>query len=135
MYTIISFLSRFIRENMLPNPFEVLCEEFNVDFFGLVVPMTPDLFMFLLETFVLGSVTYFIVGRYYRKGVNSPVRGSILYLSFYCLHIGLLHLMSMFYFNAVACGIIIAVYLILHIIVLYYKHNSYLMRRRHKCVK
>lgn len=126
MYSIIRFISGFIRENMLPNPFEVLGEKFNVDLFGLVLPMTPDLFMFLLETLILGGFTFFIVGRYYERG-SAPAWGSFLYLAFYCIHIGLLQLMGKFYFNEIACGVIIALYIILHCVAVYFKYTGSLM--------
>lgn len=119
---------------MLPNPFEVLGEKFNVDLFGLVLPMTPDLFMLLLETLVLGAITYFIVGLYYERG-SAPAWGSFLYLIFYCTHIGLLQLMGKFAFNEIACGIIIALYIILHCFAVYCKYTGCLIfvgRRRRK---
>lgn len=126
MYSIIRFISSFIRENMLPNPFEVLGEKFNVDLFGLVLPMTPDLFMLLLETFVLGTITFAVVGLYYERG-STPAWGSFLYLTFYCIHIGLLQLMGKFAFNEIACGIIIALYIILHGFAIYFKYTGSLM--------
>ncbi|MTI70072.1 MAG: hypothetical protein FH751_07465 [Firmicutes bacterium] len=76
MYRIIAGISAIIRQVYLPNPFADLQ-------WGVLIN-------FLVEP-ILYRCTYLIVGLFYNRG-EWPVLGSILYLFFYVLHIGLLKL-------------------------------------------
>lgn len=114
MYKFIAFISVLIRQFCLPNPFEPLGNVFNLDLFGIAIPMTPDILNWCVEG-VLHTLAFVITGIYYRKGANDPAKGSFLYLFFYCVHTGLLYLMSMFGFAIWAVAIIIVLYIAAHI--------------------
>lgn len=130
MYSIIRLISSFIRDNMLPNPFESLGDKIDVNLFGIVISLSPDLLMFLVESLILGTVTYFIVGLYYRRR-SAPALGSFLYLLFYCVHIGLMFIMGKFAFSKTACIITLVLYVMFHIILLLIKHfGSFPIRRK-----
>lgn len=122
MYTLIRALSVLIRGNMLPNPFEVLGERFNIDLFGISIPMNPTVMLLFIEV-IMHWITFKIVGLYYTKRTDSPAWGSFLYLLFYCAQIGLLQLMGIFAFTKVACVLITILYVTLHIGLLYLKNN------------
>ena len=114
MYKLIATISVLIRQFYLPNPFEPLGSVFNVDLFGIAIPMTPDILNWCVEG-VLHALAFGITGIYYNKGIDDPTKGSILYLFFYCVHTGLLYLMSMFGFTTWAVAIIIVLYIAAHI--------------------
>lgn len=113
MYQIIALLSDIIRTIYLPNPFMPLGEDFSITISGITIPI-PLILLNILAIPILHSITYAIVGLYYSKG-SKPAKGSFLYLFFYCVHTGLLYLMSLVEFNIYGVLFIIAVYLLLHI--------------------
>lgn len=95
MYGIIASLSIFIRNFMLPNPFEAYP-------LGLAYNWLAGIIMIPL--------TFVTVGLLYEKGSN-PALGSFLYLVFYLVYTGLLMLCSLFNFSKIACVVILIVYL------------------------
>lgn len=96
MYKVISILSVFIRQFVLPNPFSdfPLGELYNWAATAILVP-----------------ITYIIVGLFYRRG-SAPGLGSFLFLVFYMIHTGILLLCSVFSFNVIACVVIGMVYFV-----------------------
>lgn len=114
MYKIIAALSVIIRTFYLPNPFEVLGDTFPVTIGEATITMTPILMNYLTEP-LLHIITFAIVGAYYSKGVDSPAKGSFLYLMFYCVHVGLIYLMGLFSFATWPIALILIVYAMAHI--------------------
>ena len=83
LYTVVVIASVFVRQFVLPNPFEC---------FGVYAVLINE-----AATAVIGLIAYIIVGKIYRKG-SAPVLGSILYLVVYSAITGVLLLMSIFNF-------------------------------------
>lgn len=98
MYKLIALISMIIRLSYLPNPFETLE-------YGYYINYIVDPLVYFL--------TYNVVGLYYTKG-SSPAIGSLLYLFFYILHIGLIMLMGVFKWNLVAIVVIFISYFVAH---------------------
>lgn len=90
MYKIISLLSVFIRQFLLPNPFAAMP---NGELYNWIA------------TALLFPITFFIVGFFYESG-SAPELGSFLFLIFYLLHTGLIALCGVFNFNTIACIVI-----------------------------
>lgn len=84
MYKLISFLSFFYRQFILPNPLENLG-------FGVY------LFFNSLFEYILYKFTFWTVSRFYESG-SCPPLGSLLYLVFYYMHI-------MFFYDLFTCGL------------------------------
>lgn len=114
MYGIIATLSWLIRTFCLPNPFEVLGESFTINLFGIPIVMEPFTFNFFIMSAILYSITFPVVGLYYTKRSNKAW-GSFLYLMFYCIHTGLLFIMSWFKFSIPAIVIVLIGYVLLHV--------------------
>lgn len=102
LYKFIATISTFLRVFVVPNPFLEL--ELGLGYNILAEPL-------------LHIITFSIVGSYYRKGIESPAVGSILYLFFYWVHTGLLMLMGHFAWNKVIIAIIVIAYLGVHIVI------------------
>lgn len=81
----------------MPNPFE---------------NMENGLLLNWVAAPIMHLITYGIVGQFYERSSN-PTTGSLLYLLFYCIHTGLLLLMSLFQFSKVPVIIICIVYAII----------------------
>lgn len=90
MYKIISLLSVFIRQFLLPNPFAALP---NGELYNWIA------------TALLVPISFIIVGLFY-EARSAPALGSILFLIFYLLHTGLIALCGVFNFNTIACIVI-----------------------------
>lgn len=101
MYKFIALMSLLIRQFYIPNPFETLE-------YGYSINIILELPLYLL--------TYNVVGLYYSKGSNSTL-GSILYLIFYIIHVGLLFLMGILQWNTIAIVSIFILYIAIHIYV------------------
>ncbi len=114
LYSIIATVSVLIRQFALPNPFEPLGETFTLSIKDVSIPLTPELANWIAEP-LLHIVTFAIVGIYYKKGKHEPVFGSFLYLLFYAIHVGLIHMVSCFGFAWAAIIIIIFLYVSAHI--------------------
>lgn len=102
-YHITAAICALIRFFLLPNPFQMAS-----DF--------PE-YAFLVFAFaeaIIYTVTFVVVGVYYRKGFDNPVKGSLLYLAFYAIHTGLFYLIGAFGFNIVAFAIIAVLYIAAH---------------------
>jgi hypothetical protein len=109
MYKLIATISVIIRLLYIPNPFETLE-------YGYFVNYIVEPFLYLL--------TFKVVGLYYSKG-SMPSIGSLLYLFFYVVHIGLLMLMGVFKWNALAIIIIFICYFLIHLFIKIFLEGSY----------
>lgn len=97
MYKIVAFISYFVRQNCMPNPFGTDLNAWLMDLLGMSA---------ILHVFTFG-----IVGLFYEEG-SAPVLGSLLYLFFYSVHMGLLVLMGNFGWTMPAIIIILGLYLL-----------------------
>lgn len=107
MYKILVLLSLFIRNFVLPNPFEVLGEGLLIN--GVL--LSPILLNWIAEPF-LHIITFSIVGLFYRRN-SEPVLGSILYLIFYIVNITVLGVMCYFGFRWWSNLIVLIIYVLL----------------------
>ena len=57
--------------------------------------LTPEILNWIADP-IIAAITFGVVGLYYIKG-SEPALGSILYMFFYAVHIGLLYLMLSVY--------------------------------------
>ena len=57
--------------------------------------LTPELLNLIADP-IIGALTFGVVGLNYKKG-SAPAIGSILYMVFYAVHIGLLYLLLWIY--------------------------------------
>lgn len=105
LYGIVSFISWFIRNNYLPDPFGPVGILFNT----------------LIES-LLHYSTFKTVGLFYRRG-SFPSFGSLLYLVFYIIHNGLLY--EAIKFNLSIFWIIIMILIYVYLLRSLYKiiHN------------
>ncbi len=75
--------------------------------------LTPEILNWIADP-IIGAFTFCVVGLYYIKGSN-PALGSILYMFFYAVHIGLLYLMLWIYPVVWLMVLIGIIYISLHI--------------------
>lgn len=113
LYVLIAGMSVYIRQFVLPNPFEKLSQELIISIGGVDIALSPVLLNWIAEP-MLHAITFAVVGFYYTRGENAAA-GSFLYLLFYCLHVGLIYLASLFGFAAWAIIAIIILYIAGHI--------------------
>lgn len=116
LYSVIAALSVFVRQFVLPNPFEPLGENFTLSIKNVGIPLTPEIANWIAEP-ILHIITFAIVGIYYSRGKNEPAFGSFLYLLFYAIHVGLIHIVSCCGFAWAAIIITLFVYVAVHIVV------------------
>ncbi len=114
MYKLMAIFSLVIRNFVLPNPFEHFPVPVSA-LFGVDIVIPSILLNMLIEPF-LHAITFSVVGLYYKKGVDSPAKGSFLYLFFYCLHVAMLYIMSVFEFSLFAVIFLIIAYIVIQII-------------------
>lgn len=112
MYKIIAAISMLIRQFYLPNPFEALGDGLQVEICNVSVVLPPSLLNWLAEP-IMWVVTYGVVGMYYQRG-SAPALGSFLYLLFFCIHTGLVHLMALADFNKWIVAFLVALYIGCH---------------------
>ena len=117
MYKVMAVISVLIRQFILPNPFDPLGETFTIS----GVTLTPILLNWLVEP-VLHIAAYNVTGIYYLGG--EPELGSILYLFFYCVHVGLIYLMSLAHFTWWAVALILAAYMAVHIVCNHFRYGG-----------
>ncbi len=116
LYRFIAMISILIRQFALPNPFEPLGEKFVISINSIDILLTPNIVNWIFEP-ILHIITFAVVGIYYKKGHNKPSVGSLLYLIFYILHVGLIYLMSCYKFLWIAVIIVLILYFALHIVI------------------
>lgn len=95
MYQFVSSISFFVRQFLLPNPFE---------------PMPLALIYNWVAGAMLYPFTFAVVGMFYERG-SDPAWGSFLYLFFYAVHTGLLMLTGYFGWSQWAIVIIAGAYI------------------------
>ena len=109
MYGIVSLLSLLIRNFLLPNPFESFAGQeisaFSTKF--IIEPITAN---WITEA-ILFSITFSVVGLYYKREMKMPTLGSILFFAFYCIHTGLVYLLCKLSFSVIPCLLILAIYI------------------------
>lgn len=75
--------------------------------------LTPEILNWIADPIIV-AITFGVVGLHYIKG-SEPALGSILYMFFYAVHIGLLYLMLSVYPMVWVMVLIGAVYIGLHV--------------------
>ena len=115
IYKVFAFISFLVRNLAIPNPFESLLGKM-IELDGL-----KQFFVYLplnaLLEYVLYKITYAIVGLYYDRSENTPLKGIILYLLFYWIHVGLISVIVKFNFSALSISLVIVFYVFLHIMI------------------
>jgi hypothetical protein len=109
MYKLVAFISILIRQLYIPNPFE---------------PSDYAIIINILIEPILHLFTYNVVGLYYSKGSN-PVIGSLLYLVFHIVHIGLLMIMGFFQWSLISIVITFIVYIIILVFIKVLSEGSF----------
>ena len=112
-YISLSTLFWLIRQYAIPNPFDALGEGLTITIGEAPLLLTPEVLNWIADP-IIGAITLGIVGLYYLKG-SDPELGSVLYMIFYAVHIGLLYLMAWAYPAIWLIAIIGIVYIGLHI--------------------
>lgn len=115
MYTSLATIFWFVRQFAIPNPFEVLGEGLIITISEVPIILSPELLNWLADP-IIYIVTFGVVGLYYIKG-SAPAWGSVLYMLFYVIHIGLVYWVMSLYpivwlMILIACG-----YVVFHIVV------------------
>lgn len=119
IFTIVSTLFWIIRQYAIPNPFDALGAGLTIYIGESALLLTPEVLNWLADPLIYG-VTFIVVGLYYRSG-SEPVLGSILYMVFYCIHIGLLYLILSCHPITWLMIVIAVAYIALHIAALILK--------------
>lgn len=83
LYGFVSLISIFVRQFVLPNPFECFGDQ------AIIIN-------WIVEP-IIQAVAYILVGSVYQKGSN-PAFGSLLFLLTYALIVGILWLLGIFNF-------------------------------------
>lgn len=108
MYKIISALNGFIREEMIPNPFEFISDN------QLIVM----LFTYLIGGTILHIISFSMVGVFYRRG-QAPVLGSLGYMFFYCINVQVLIKLNLWLQNINLIMYIYIIFVIVMFFILY----------------
>ena len=95
MYKLVVIISYWIRTFYLPNPFASLGDNIMVPIGMFDFPIPTNAINMFFGSAVLVPITFCIVGRFYHKGEDSPIKGSLLFLLFYTIHNGLVYLASL----------------------------------------
>lgn len=114
MYKIIVFMSFFIRNTLISNPFKSIVFESSCFFDDAINLLLPKYLSLIAEPF-LSFFTFNIVGIYYRNR-KFPAIGSILYLFFYFLHSSILSLIVRVNFEKMTLFIVFITYVSFHFI-------------------
>ena len=104
-----------MRNLAIPNPFDNLQGQ-TFEIYGIEFPVIPKVINILVEP-ILGVFTFIIVGLYYDRSEKTPLKGSILYLFFYWIHVGLISVIVKFNFSALSIFLVATFYVILHILI------------------
>lgn len=81
--------------------------------------LTPEILNWVADP-IIAAITFGVVGLYYIKG-SEPALGSILYMVFYAVHIGLLYLLLNIYPIIWLMIVVAVIYIALHITILVIK--------------
>lgn len=110
-----------VRQFFMPNPFEALGEGLEVVLNEVPILLTPDILNWIAGL-GLPAFTFLIVGLYYVGG-SAPVAGSLLYMFFFCVHTGILHLMCLAYPVTWLIVLIAVAYIGIHLLALSIKRR------------
>lgn len=108
MYQIISALNGFIREEMIPNPFEFISDN------QLIVM----LFTYLIGGTILHIISFNMCGVFYRRG-QAPILGSFGYMIAFGLNVWIIITISKLFDSILTIGIIYSIIVILIFNLLY----------------
>lgn len=108
MYKIISALNGFIREEMIPNPYEFISDN------QLIV----ILFTYLIGEMILHIISFSIVGIFYRRG-QAPVLGSIGYMMAFGFNVWVIKNISNLFNSVLLISIIYSIISIMVFKILY----------------
>ena len=89
LYSILATLFWLIRQVAIPNPFDVLGEGLTITIADAPILLSPE-FLNLIADPIIAAFTFGIVGFHYISKFD-PAWGSILYMFFYAVHIGLVY--------------------------------------------
>lgn len=115
IYNIFYIFSFLIRNFIVPNPFERLQGQ-TIVINGIEFSLNPEVINFLIGPILIGF-TSFVVSFYYKRVERKPLKGSILYLSFYLAHTFLIYGLVYFKFSTISIIFAIIFYLIFHIMI------------------
>lgn len=121
-YKIIRYLFAFIRQDILPNPFESLINETPVYIGGWEIALCSFIIN-LITGLIMVPITYNIVGLFYEKKSN-PIIGSILYMIFYLIHSFLISLLCEAYPNEILMPLIVIIYIIVLFVIWKIKNSA-----------
>ena len=113
IYSALAIIFWFVRQFAIPNPFEALGEGLTIAIGEAPLLLTPELLNWIADP-IIAAITFAVVGLYYIKG-SEPALGSILYMFFYAVHIGLLYLLLSIYPIVWLMVLIGVIYIGLHI--------------------
>lgn len=101
MYQIVSILNGFIREDIMPNPFEFISDN------ELIVA----LFTYLIGGLILHVISFAMCGVFYNRG-QAPVLGSIGYMIAFSFNVWILINISKVFDNILTISIIYTIIVI-----------------------
>lgn len=122
MYKLIAAISMLLRQFIISNPFEKLPEPIVISWYRMSVAIPPVVLNWIAEP-LLHTFTFAVAGFYYRRGVDHPAKGSLLYLFFYYIHVVLLQVLAGFSFTNITIAIVVIGYLASHVGFLYLNHR------------
>ena len=108
MYQIVSALNGFIREEIMPNPFEFVSDN------QLIVMM----FTYLIGGTILRIISFHMCGIFYKRR-QAPVLGSIGYMFFFTLNTLIIIKIGQWFNGIFRIGIIYALIVVMIFILLY----------------
>lgn len=115
VYTTLATFFWFIRQFVIPNPFNVLGKGITIKISEVPIVLSPELMNWLADPVIFG-ITFGVVGLYYISG-SAPAWGSVLYMLFYAIHIGLVYWVMSLYPMISLMILIVVGYVALHIAV------------------
>ena len=119
IYAALATLFWLIRQFAIPNPFEALGEGLTIPICEAPLFLTPEILNWIADP-IIGAITFAVVGLYYTRG-SEPALGSVLYMTFYAVHIGLLYLIFWIYPIIWLMILIGVIYMGLHIGMIFLK--------------
>lgn len=116
IYATIATIFWIIRQYAIPNPFEALGDGITIILADSPFLLSPEILNWIADPIISG-MTFLIVGLYYMRG-SAPALGSILYMVFYTIHIGLLYLLLSIYPMFWLMIVIVLLYIMIHILLI-----------------
>ena len=121
IYSALATIFWLVRQFAIPNPFEALGEGLTITIGEAPLLLPPELLNWIADP-IIAAITFAVVGLYYIKG-SEPALGSILYMVFYAVHIGLLYLLLNIYPIIWLMIVVAVIYIALHITILVIKNS------------